>query len=155
MSWQLWEVAETKILAGLSGITGPAKLNEMVQYTYSLHHRHLTFWLVYYSYWQNARPLSNFCLVRCISIFGRAWWRGHNFLMMTLSISQYNNYVIAIYDGWTLELHSQWPWPRHIKACHCLPNSPQQGQQHWSQLKLQLPYNLATKPQWDGCLSSW
>jgi len=31
MSRQLWEVAETKISAGLSRVTGPAKLNEMVQ----------------------------------------------------------------------------------------------------------------------------
>ena len=32
MSRQVWEVAETKILAGLSRITGPAELNEMLQY---------------------------------------------------------------------------------------------------------------------------
>ena len=32
MSCQLWEVAETKISAGPSRVTGPAKLNEMVQY---------------------------------------------------------------------------------------------------------------------------
>jgi hypothetical protein len=31
MSWQLWEVAKTKILAGPSRITGPAELIEMVQ----------------------------------------------------------------------------------------------------------------------------
>jgi len=87
---------------------------------------------VNYSYQQNARPLSKFHLVGCISVFGRAWWCGHNFRTMTLSISQYNNYVIAIYDGQTLELCSQWPWSRHIKAHHCLPNSPQHSQQHWS-----------------------
>jgi hypothetical protein len=32
MSQQPWDVAETKILAGLSHVTGPAELNEMVQY---------------------------------------------------------------------------------------------------------------------------
>jgi len=32
MSRQLWEVAETKISAGPSRVTGPAELNEMVQY---------------------------------------------------------------------------------------------------------------------------
>jgi len=32
MSWQLWEVAETKISAGPSCIMGPAELIEMVQY---------------------------------------------------------------------------------------------------------------------------
>jgi hypothetical protein len=32
MSRQLWEVAETKILAGPSHVTGPAELIEMVQY---------------------------------------------------------------------------------------------------------------------------
>jgi hypothetical protein len=31
MSRQLWEVAETKISAGPSRVTGPAELNEMVQ----------------------------------------------------------------------------------------------------------------------------
>jgi len=31
---QLWEVAETKFLAGPSRITGPAELIEMVQYPY-------------------------------------------------------------------------------------------------------------------------
>ena len=33
MSWQLWEVAETKFSAGPSHVTGPAELIEMVQYT--------------------------------------------------------------------------------------------------------------------------
>ena len=32
MSRQLWEVAKTKISAGPSCVTGPAELNEMVQY---------------------------------------------------------------------------------------------------------------------------
>ena len=32
MSRQLWEVAEIKISAGPSRVTGPAELNEMVQY---------------------------------------------------------------------------------------------------------------------------
>jgi hypothetical protein len=32
MSRQLWEVAETKISAGPSRVTGPAQLIEMVQY---------------------------------------------------------------------------------------------------------------------------
>jgi hypothetical protein len=32
MSRQLWEGAETKISAGPSRVTGPAELNEMVQY---------------------------------------------------------------------------------------------------------------------------
>jgi len=32
MSRQLWEVAETKISAGPSRVTGPAELNEIVQY---------------------------------------------------------------------------------------------------------------------------
>jgi hypothetical protein len=31
MSWQLWEVTETKISAGLSCVAGPAELIEMVQ----------------------------------------------------------------------------------------------------------------------------
>ena len=31
MSQQVWEVAETKILAGPSHVMGPAELNEMVQ----------------------------------------------------------------------------------------------------------------------------
>jgi hypothetical protein len=35
MSRQLWEVAETKISAGPSRVTGPAELNEMVQYVTS------------------------------------------------------------------------------------------------------------------------
>jgi hypothetical protein len=33
MSRQLWEGAETKISAGPSRVTGPAELNEMVQYS--------------------------------------------------------------------------------------------------------------------------
>jgi hypothetical protein len=33
MSRQLWEVAETKISAGPSRVTGPAELIEMVQYS--------------------------------------------------------------------------------------------------------------------------
>ena len=37
MSWQVWEVAETKISAGLSQVTPPAELIWMVQYLY-LHH---------------------------------------------------------------------------------------------------------------------
>ena len=32
MSWQLWEVTETKFSAGLSCVIGPAELIEMVQY---------------------------------------------------------------------------------------------------------------------------
>ena len=32
MSRQLWKVTETKFLAGLSCVTGPAELIEMVQY---------------------------------------------------------------------------------------------------------------------------
>jgi hypothetical protein len=38
MSWQHWEGAETKILAGVSRIMGPAKLNEMVQYCDVIYH---------------------------------------------------------------------------------------------------------------------
>jgi hypothetical protein len=34
MSWQLWEVAKTKISAGPSHVMGPAELIEMVQYNH-------------------------------------------------------------------------------------------------------------------------
>ena len=37
MSRQVWEVAETKISAGPSRVTGPAELIEMVQYTQAVH----------------------------------------------------------------------------------------------------------------------
>ena len=42
MSQQVYEIAETKILAGLSRITLPAELNEIVQYRHMLpvHHSH-------------------------------------------------------------------------------------------------------------------
>jgi hypothetical protein len=32
MSWQVWEVAETKISAGASRVTWPDELNKIVQY---------------------------------------------------------------------------------------------------------------------------
>jgi len=35
LSQRFWEVAETKFSAGLSRVTGPTELNEMVQYLIS------------------------------------------------------------------------------------------------------------------------